>query len=107
MRQTVDLASSELVLRDGRRQSLGIGGGDCRRGRPYGGGADPDSVADAGLFLPWFVLCEAGGWRGLRAWMPGRRPWEVVRMVGLPAGTVAAVVAVSLGRVGGESYGGG
>lgn len=27
MRQTVDLASSELVLRDGRRQSLGIGGG--------------------------------------------------------------------------------
>lgn len=83
-------------------------GGDCRRWRPYGGGVDPASVADAGLFLPWFVLCEAGGSRYLVAWMSGRRPWKVVCMVSSPVNTMAAAaVAMSIGRVGDDMYNGG
>ena len=39
--------------------------------------------------------------------MPGWWPWMAVRMVGSPAGTMAAVMAFSLGCVGGERCCGG
>lgn len=42
-------------------RSTGIGG-DCKRGLPYGGGADLCSLADVGLFLLRFVHYEAGVW---------------------------------------------
>lgn len=83
--------------------------GDAGVGASYRGGADPDLVPDVGLgvdgvlllLLPWLVRCEVGGWRGFRPWMSGRRPWKAVCMVGSPAGAMATVVAIPLGRVGG------
>jgi hypothetical protein len=95
------------LLNDGRRQPLSLvppvhrDWWDCRRGRPDDGGADPGSVADAGLILPRFVHCEADGGLCLAAWKPRRRPWKVVRLVGPPAGAMAVVVAIPPGRVGG------
>ena len=77
MPQTMDLASSELVLRDGRQESLG--------------------------YVP-LVHRDWGGALGVGAPTVVVPSLEVVRMVGLPAGMIAAVVAVTLGRVGGKSY---
>lgn len=54
------------------------------------------------LFLPGLKCCDMDGWRGLKAWMPGRRPRMVIPMFGSPAGFIAVVVAMSLGRGGGE-----
>lgn len=72
--KVADLASSELMARwwpsaatrPYPPRSTGIGG-DCRCGRPYGGGADPGSGVDAGLFLPRLVHGEVGCWRCLVA----------------------------------------
>ena len=110
MLQVVNLASLSFLLHDGRRQSRGhvprsTGiGGNCKCGHPYDGCADLGLVADVGLIVSLFVLCEAADWHCLGAWMRGRRTWKAVRMVGSLAGTMAVVVSICLSHVGGESY---
>ncbi|KAE8799556.1 TOM1-like protein 2 [Hordeum vulgare] len=107
--EAVDLVSSKSMARQWPsaatgpclHQPIGVGG-DFRRGCPYGGGVDPSLVTDVGLHQPWSVHNEAGGRLCLVARMPERRPWKVVRMFGSPTGAMSAVVALSLGRVGGK-----
>lgn len=100
------------------RQSLGrVSSGsrglaeDAGVGASYRGCVDPDSIVNAGLrvdgevfifFLPWLVCCEVCGWRCLKTWMLGQQPHMAVYMVGSLAGTMAATVAMPLGRVDGD-----
>lgn len=52
-------------------------------------------------------LPEVGGWRCLGTWMSGQRLREVGRMLGSPVSIMVVVVAMTLGRMGGDGCSGG
>lgn len=55
----------------------------------------------------WLICGDVDSWRRHESWMLGRRTRVEVHMVGSLAGIMKAMVAMPLGRIGGEECGGG